>query len=826
MKSLKEEIRKELNNPDFPNLKFLYSAEVLDIAPELLRELLEEEKKEFQEKLLLKNDVITFESFDEFSLLGYFFSILEHYQGVHSDDVIRKIIEDFEPEYIDFWNEVAYSKRYFEMLKIARETKNLNLEQIKILDESIESYEVRWIALADSDQDILKELNKNLSELSQKFSNNALDSQKEFEYIITDESIISQMPEDDKSVAKKKYDEKYSIHKAQSEEEFKACFEFFQIMWDHEFNITLWKNKYEKFSRSEIFYIGWDELIGAIQIESIDEKIIENDDKELKWVAKIWEKLLGRIWVLKEYRWKSLGSTLIEFVQQKYAKEWETKMYIPAAEQNETYYNTFWFQRFSDPVDCWNTKKLMMVAPLSKDISQKQWYLFDASQSSYGSVMKYCSESSVRKYFYESRNSFATTGKYNNNPLILEILKLREQKAKLLGFKNYAELSLHFKMADSSKQIISLFWDIASQARPKAEAELQEIKDYFQLKNLDIWDLGYYANKLKQEKYAFDSRELKKYFVYENVLAWMFETTGRLYGIEMKKTTFESYSPEVQIYEVSRNGKFISYFFTDYFYTPLKRQGAWADLMREKFWDYKKIVLNTCNFQKGSDGVTLLTLGDVETMYHEFGHAIHEMLSVSEYSELSGFHVEHDFVELPSQLLENWARDEVGMKLFARHFENGSEIPSEMLQKLKILEMFGNAQMILAQNTYAMLDMSLHSQNIPTNEAELDALVRENALQNSIFPVSKSYSPHTTFTHIFDGGYAAGYYSYMWAEIIEKEVWQAFKNAWDIFSPEIASRFHDLMLSAGSTKKASELFQDFFARDVNIDAFLKEKGLL
>jgi len=665
MLSLKQQIRDELKNTDFPNLKFFYTKEALLCAPEILQELLEEEKQDFAIKLATPDTEITYELFEEFSELGYYFSILGHYQGVNNDEQIRKIIEDFEPEYIDFGNEISYSKRYFEMVKIVRNGTDLSQEQIKILDQEIESYEVRWIALDQTKQEILKKINKDLSELSQKFSNNALDSQNEFEYIITDESIISEVPDDDKAVAQK--------------------------------------------------------------------------NAENKKVA---------------------------------------------------------------------------------------WYLFDASGSSYGTIMKYCSDSSVRKHFYESRNSFATTGKYNNNPIILEILKLREQKAVLLGFKNYSELSLHFKMAESPEQVKNLFWEIAEQARPKAILELQEIREYFNLKELDIWDLGYYANKLKQEKYTFDSRELKKYFVYENVLAGLFETTQRLYNIEMKKTDIVSYSEDVEIYEVYRNGTFLSYYFTDFFYTPLKRQGAWADLLREKHGAYKKIVLNTCNFQKWTDGVTLLTLSDVETLYHEFGHAIHEMLSISEHSELSGFHVEHDFVELPSQLLENWARDEVGMKLFAKHFENWDEIPKAMLEKLKILEMFWNAQMILAQNTYAMLDMSLHSEGIPTSEAELDARVRKNAEQNSIFPVSDTYSPHTTFTHIFDWGYAAGYYSYMWAEIIEKEVWQAFKSSWDVFSPEIATKFHDLMLSAGSTKKASELFQDFFGREVSIDAFLKEKGLV
>lgn len=248
--------------------------------------------------------------------------------------------------------------------------------------------------------------------------------------------------------------------------------------------------------------------------------------------------------------------------------------------------------------------------------------------------------------------------------------------------------------------------------------------------------------------------------------------------------------------------------------------------MREKFWAHKKITLNVCNFQKWSDGKTLLTLWDVETMFHEFGHASHEMLSRSQHSELTGFHVEWDFIELPSQLLENWCRDRQWMKLFAAHHETWAPVPEEMLQKLELLDTFWNGQMVLTQNSYAMMDMWLHSQKLPESEAALDKRVQENYDISALLPRSESYSPHTSFTHIFDGWYAAGYYSYMWAEIIEKEVWKAFKDSWDIFSPDVSKKFHDTILSAGTTKKAPELFRDFFWRDVEIDAFLSEKWLV
>lgn len=663
--NIKKQVLQELHNSNFPNLELLFSSEALKLASEILEELLDKEKSDFEKKLLTPDCEISFEIFDDTSILDYYFGLLEHYQSVHGDEIIRKIIEDFEPKYIDFWNEVAYSQRYYEMLKIFLSSWKLDNEQLKIISESIEHFEVRGIALEKGKQEELKSISKRLSEIQQTFSNNVLDSKKKFEYLITDKSIITEIPEDDRAVARKRA-----------------------------------------------------------------EKV------------------------------------------------------------------------------------------------EKKWYLFDSSQSSYMSIMKYCSDSQVRKIFYEARQSIATKGKHNNKPIILEILALRERKAEILGFKNYAELSLKFKMAESPEQIINLFSDISGKAKPKAQAELDEICEYFNINDLQNWDVSYYANKLKQEKYDFDSKKLKEYFVFENVLSAMFETIQKLYNLQFKEIHVNVYNEDVIVYEAYKDWKFLSYFFTDYFYNDLKRPGAWANILREKFGENKKIVLNVCNFQKSVYGPTLLTLWDVETMFHEFGHATHEILSKSKYSDLSGFHVEWDFVELPSQLLENWCRDRRWMRLFAKHKDTWEMVPDEMLGKLEKLETFWNGQLVVWQNIYAMMDMMLHSESIPKSEEELDAFVHTNYDANALLPRWEVYSPHTSFTHIFDGWYAAGYYSYMWAEIIEKEVWRTFKDSWDIFSPEIAQKFHDTILSAGTTKKASDLFRDFFGRDVQIDAFLSEKWLV
>ena len=661
---VKQHVYKELKNTKFPDLDFLYSSKVLGIAEEILEELLKQEQRDFQEKLTIWDTEICFDTFEEFSYLEYFFGLLEHYQWVNNDEVIRKIIENFEPKYIDFGNEIAYSKRYYDMLTYCYKKTSLDSEQKRILEKSIEAYEVRGIGLVKKKQDQLKKINKKLSQLSQKFGNNVLDSQKQFSYLIEYPEIISEMPKDDIDVAKKKAEKK-----------------------------------------------------------------------------------------------------------------------------------------------------------------KKKWYIFDASGSSYMSIMKYCNDDTVRKYFYEVRNKYATEKKYDNKTVILDILQQRKTKSHILGYKNYAELSLVFKMADSPEEIQELFTRISQKARKKAEKEIQEIQEFFKIEHIDVWDLSYYARKLKEQKYALDDKELKKYFEFEKVLQGMFSIVKKLYGLEMKKIDIQTYHKDVQVYEVYRDGVFLSYFLTDYFYRPLKRHGAWANILRERFQNNKKLVINVWNFQKGIDGITLLTFWDVETMFHEFGHATHEIMSQSDHSELSGFHVEWDFVELPSQLLENWCRHPQGLQTFAQHYKTGKSIPQNILDTLEELQTFGVGNMILKQNEYATLDIALHSEKFPQKEQHLTDKISEIHEQCSIFPKIQAYNPATSFTHIFDGGYAAWYYSYMWAEIIEKEVWKIFLDSGDIFSKKVANKLYDTILSQWTKKKASELFRDFTWRDIQIDAFLSEKGL-
>jgi Zn-dependent oligopeptidase len=292
----------------------------------------------------------------------------------------------------------------------------------------------------------------------------------------------------------------------------------------------------------------------------------------------------------------------------------------------------------------------------------------------------------------------------------------------------------------------------------------------------------------------------------------------------MKEISWEKYDENIKFYEVYKDNKFISYFIGDYFYNPNKRSWAWADLLRSKdeIQKQEKIVINVCNFTKSQNWATLLTLLEVETMFHEFWHAIHEMLSVSKYGDLSWFNVEWDFVELPSQLLENWCNDYDAIKIIWKHFETSEKIPDNYLDSLEKLKTYWSWNYTVKQNENALLDMFLHMQEIPKNIEDLDTKSLKLAKSLWVFDIDYDYKMYTSFSHIFDWAYSAWYYSYMWAEIIEADIFAEFKKNW-IFDKETSTKFLNTILWQGSRKDASELFKDFMWRNVDIKAFFERK---
>lgn len=664
--NIKETIIKELEKKWFPNLKFLFSEDVLNITPELLEELLEWDKKIFEDFLKIENKDLTFESFEDESILDYFWSLLNHFQNIENTEKIRKIIEDFRPKLQDFWNYVAYNNNYFEKLLYVEKNLKLDSDMTRIMYLRIKSFKDRWIDLEKSKQDRLKELNKELSKLSEKFSNNIVDDENLFEYIIEDLELLKNLPKEVLDITKK------------------------------------------------------------------------------------------------------------------------------AAEEKE-----------------------------------KKWYLFDADPTSYQAIMKYCTDSKIRKDFATANITFASSWKYDNREIILNLLKLKKEKSLLLWYKNYAELSLNSKMADSPKQVFELIEWISEKAGLKAQEELNELKKYFKLDEIKSYDVAYYSRIYKEEKYEVDDKELKKYFEYDNILSYLHNFAKEFYWIELKKIEIESYSDDVNIYEVYKDWILISYYFLDAFYRKNKKPGAWATDIRDKEYFPQttlSIVWNVCNFQKNQNGKTTLSMRDVETLFHEFGHALHELGSESKYSELSWFWVERDFVELPSQLLENWVSDRESLSKLAKHVETWEWLSDDMLDKLDNLKTYMSGLFVARQNEFALLDMNLYSSEVPETIDELDKKTLEIVNKYSIFKRGNDYKMYCSFGHIFGWGYAAGYYSYMWAEIIEADVFSRIKELW-MFEKKVWKKLLDTLLWQWTRKKANELFFDFMWREVDNKAFMERKWL-
>lgn len=455
---------------------------------------------------------------------------------------------------------------------------------------------------------------------------------------------------------------------------------------------------------------------------------------------------------------------------------------------------------------------------------QKTWYLFDADPTAFWDIMEYCQDENIRKDFSEARNCFATENENDNTKVVLQILKLKEKKAKLMGYQNYCEVSLATKMAKDPKVVFELLEWITRKAKQKAQIEIEELKNHFGLSKLQSWDSAYYSRKLKQEKYWLDEKELKKYFEYENVKNYLFDFISTFYGIEMKQIQTQTYHPDALLFEVYKDGKLISYYLLDPFYRSTKRPWAWADNPRGRFGEKVPFIVNVCNFQK-QDSNTLLTMRDVETLFHEFGHALHEMLSESQYSDLSGFNVEWDFVELPSQLHENWVSTRESLEKLGKHFETGEKIPKEMLDTLDTLKTYMSWLFTLRQNEFALLDMKLYSEKAPANVEELNKNALEIANSISIFERDEKYKMYASFGHIFGGGYAAWYYSYMWAEILEADVFERIYELW-MFDRNVGEKFISTILGQWTRKEAGELFRDFMGRELSSEAFMKRKWFM
>ena len=464
-------------------------------------------------------------------------------------------------------------------------------------------------------------------------------------------------------------------------------------------------------------------------------------------------------------------------------------------------------------------------------------WLFTLQMPSYMPFMQYADNRELRKKLFIDYNSRGSRGNKNDNQeIIQQTVALRYERANLLGYKTHADFVLEESMAGSSEKVQSFLNELVEYAKPAAEAQLAELNAYanangFAGDSVQQWDYAYYSEKLKKEKYELDDETLKPYFELDNVLEGVFLVANKLYGLTFTENkAIPVYHPEVKAYEVfDADGKFLSVFYGDYFPREGKRAGAWMnDVQGQKIVNGVNIrphIVNVCNFSRPTETKpSLLTFMEVTTLFHEFGHALHGMLANGQYESLSGTNVPRDFVELPSQVMENWCYEPEALKLFARHYQTGEVIPNELIDKIKASQNFMAGMANLRQLRFGLTDMYWHNQaptgeSVSAVEGRIDALVQ-------LLPRVEGVAFSPSFSHIFAGGYSAGYYSYKWSEVLDADAFDAFMENGGLNNKAVADSFRKFVLEKGGSEKPMDLYKKFRGREPSPKAMLRRSGLL
>ncbi|MEJ2162597.1 MAG: M3 family metallopeptidase [Robiginitalea sp.] len=469
----------------------------------------------------------------------------------------------------------------------------------------------------------------------------------------------------------------------------------------------------------------------------------------------------------------------------------------------------------------------------SKD---KDGWIITLDYPSYLPFMKY---SEVRKLRKELALAFGSRGFHgdalDNRETLLRIAQLRYERAVLLGFGSHAHFVLEERMAKNPGEVQKFLEDLLEKALPAAERELQELSEFAQNRDsisaLEKWDSSFYSEKLKQKKFDLNEEELKQYFELNKVLKGMFQVAGDLFGIHFEADpSIETYHEEVLTFRVyDETEEFIALFYADFHPRPGKRAGAWMTSYKPQFRKAGKNerphVSIVCNFTRPTEHTpSLLTFNEVTTLFHEFGHALHGMLADTTYPGLSGTSVYWDFVELPSQIMENWCYQPQALSIFARHYKSGEVIPAELVKKIKASSNFLEGMATVRQLGFGLLDMAWHGRN-PGNVTDLKAFEAEAFGPTQLFPDHSETCMSTSFSHIFQGGYSAGYYSYKWAEVLDADAFAYFQKQ-GIFNREVARRFREHILSKGGTEDPMELYVRFRGRKPGVEALLERAGLL
>lgn len=477
------------------------------------------------------------------------------------------------------------------------------------------------------------------------------------------------------------------------------------------------------------------------------------------------------------------------------------------------------------------------AAQLAEAKGRKGEFLFTLAQPTYMAFMKYSERPDLREKFYRLYTGRNTKGEYNNLPVLSRIASLRLQLARLLGADTYAQHSLQRTMAKTPENVYKLLDELRDAYRPALDKEMKELTDFASRLegkpvSINAWDYSYYANKLKNERYSYDEEQLRPYFELDNVIKGVFGLATKLYGLQfVPNNKIEVYHPDVKAFDVNdENGNFIGVIYTDFFPRDTKRPGAWMTGFSDQFVDaagidHRPLVSIVMNFTKPTaDKPSLLTPYEVETFLHEFGHALHGLLTRANYASLSGTNVYRDFVELPSQFNENYLTEKPFLDSFAKNYITGESIPQNLIDKIIASSQFGAAYSCLRQLSFGYVDMAWHSLSDTTQVADPIAFERQAMEQVRIFPDVDGSSVSSQFSHIFAGGYAAGYYSYKWAEVLDADAFAAFK-ANGIFDRKTADSFRKNILEKGGTEAPDLLYRRFRGQDPTIDALLIRDGI-
>ncbi len=470
------------------------------------------------------------------------------------------------------------------------------------------------------------------------------------------------------------------------------------------------------------------------------------------------------------------------------------------------------------------------------EAQEKIGWIFTLDYPSYVPFVTYANNRALRREIAlaAGRKAFQDNA-YNNEKNIQHIVQLRFQRAQLLGYETHAHFVLEERMAQQPTDVQAFLNDLLHKAKPAAEREFQELQAFAQemhgITQLEKWDTAYYSEKLKQKKFSLDDELLKPYFQLEKVLDGVFTIAQRLYGIHFKEVQhIDKYHDEVRTFEVYDDSQhLVAVFYADFFPRKGKRNGAWMTSFKPQYrqadQDHRPHVAIVCNFTRPTaTKPSLLTFNEVTTLFHEFGHALHGMLANTTYPNLSGTSVFWDFVELPSQIMENWCYEREALELFAQHYQTGETIPMELIDKIKASASFMEGMATLRQLSFGLLDMGWHGQD-PGSVDNIKAFETSCFQSTQLLPDVKENAMSPSFSHIFNGGYAAGYYSYKWAEVLDADAFAYFQEN-GIFDKETAEKFKTHILSQGGIEHPMTLYKRFRGKEPSIDALLKRAGLI